>query len=154
MKINFKLIALLFVFWLLLTLNFELNNLLIGLLSSISVSFFTLNVFKDNKSLKIPSLYSFCLYFFKLIFEIYKSSFSHILRIIKGNCNPTIVNVQLDLRDPFLIMLISNSITLTPGTITIDVNENMLTVLSVEDDKENKKTISMDIKDKFEKHFI
>lgn len=154
-KINYKLFILLYAFWILLTLNFQLINLIVGCIASIIVTIFSYGVLFDTGSkFKFPKALIILRYILILIFEIYKSSFSHMLRIIKKDCNPIIVEVKLDLTDPFLITLISNSITLTPGTITVDTDKNKLTVLSIKDYGENGNRISKDIKEKFEKLFI
>lgn len=93
-------------------------------------------------------------YFFKLLYEIYLSSFINIVRIIKKDQDLIIVEVELELTTPLPITIIANSITLTPGTMTIDVNENVLLVMAIKDDGFGGKTIVSDIKEKFEKHFI
>lgn len=137
-------------------MNFEFINLIVGLFVSIIVTIFSFNVLFDNtrSKYKVPKFSIILKYFLNLIFEIYRSSINHMLRIIKKDCNPIIVEVTLDLTDPLLIMLISNSITLTPGTITVDTENNKLTVLSIKDYGENGRRIAKDIKDKFEKLFI
>jgi multicomponent Na+:H+ antiporter subunit E len=38
--------------------------------------------------------------------------------------NPALVKVPLKLKNPWAIMLYANSITLTPGTISVDVSED------------------------------
>lgn len=155
-KINYKLFILLYAFWMILTLNFELINLIVGFITSIIVTIFSASILLDEteSKFKTPKFLILLKYFLRLIFEIYKSSFSHIVRIINKDCNPIIVKVTLDLKDPYLIMLIANSITLTPGTITVDTDKNKLTVLVIKDYGENGKKISKDIKKKFEKFFI
>lgn len=155
-KFNYKLFILLYAFWMILTLNFELINLIVGFITSIIVTIFSASILLDEteSKFKTPKFLILLKYFLRLIFEIYKSSFSHIVRIINKDCNPIIVKVTLDLKDPYLIMLIANSITLTPGTITVDTDKNKLTVLAIKDYGENGKKISKDIKKKFEKFFI
>lgn len=155
-KLNYKLFIFLYAFWMVLTLNLELINLIVGFIASIIVTIFSASVLYDESEskFKAPKLLTILKFFFRLIFEIYKSSFSHIIRIIKKDCNPIIVEVTLDLTDPYLIMIIANSITLTPGTITVNTDKNKLTVLAIKDQGENGKRIAKDIKEKFEKFFI
>ena len=47
---------------------------------------------------------------------------------------PVIVHFDTKLKDPKLNILLANSITLTPGTITADTKDNSLTVLALDED--------------------
>src|SRR6056297_514082 len=89
-----------------------------------------------------------------LIKEIYISSFSYIKRIIKKDCQPFITEVELEVKDPLIITIISNSITLTPGTITVNAEGNKLTVLSLKDCKDGPETVRKEIRENFERYFI
>jgi multicomponent Na+:H+ antiporter subunit E len=44
-------------------------------------------------------------------------------RVITGKINPGIVKVNPGYKSDFAVMMLANSITLTPGTLTVDVNE-------------------------------
>jgi multicomponent Na+:H+ antiporter subunit E len=68
-------------------------------------------------------------YSLHLIIEIYASGFETIKLIITGNINPKVVVITTELDDDYSISILANSITLTPGTVTIDKNGNELTVL-------------------------
>ncbi|SKC65003.1 Na+/H+ antiporter subunit E [Maledivibacter halophilus] len=153
---NYKLFITLFIFWILLTFDFSYLNIVAGIIACFVVTKLSYKILYTDKgfvfkTIKISILIK---YFFKLIFEIYKSSFSYIMRIIKKDCEPRIVEIQLDITDPLAITIISNSITLTPGTLTMDVNDNRLTVLSLQPCNIDDKAIEAEIKNKFEKFFI
>ena len=45
-------------------------------------------------------------------------------RVITGKINPGIVRVETSLRNAYAITMLANSITLTPGTLTVDVDED------------------------------
>jgi multicomponent Na+:H+ antiporter subunit E len=96
----------------------------------------------------------FLLYLVRLVAEIFKSSFSYLARIIKKDSTPFITEVELEVKDPLLVAIIANSITLTPGTITVNVNENHLTVISLKDVKSSEESVRKEIHEKFEKYFI
>lgn len=68
-------------------------------------------------------------YFFVLVFEIYKSSIMLIPKIFEGRAKSRLVSIKTSLKKPEHIAILANSITLTPGTITVDVSENELLVL-------------------------
>lgn len=160
LKGNFKrgyaLSLILFLFWLLLTLDFSLLNIFAGIFISLFTTEASYGILYDKKGFKFkfPKLTILIKYFFKLIIEIYKSSFYHVLRIIKKDYNPTIIKVNLEVTDPLVITIISNSITLTPGTITVDTDKNKLTVLSILDYGDNGKRVINNIKNNFEKFFV
>lgn len=63
---------------------------------------------------------------FVLLVEIVKSSFA-VIKIVfskKLDIQPQIVFFEAPLKSDFLRTILANSITLTPGTITVDVDEN------------------------------
>lgn len=68
-------------------------------------------------------------YSFYLLFEIYKSGLSIIPNIISGHSNPEVVEIYTDLDTNLQLALLANSITLTPGTITMDIEGQRLKVL-------------------------
>lgn len=152
----FSMLIILFIFWMLFTFDFTISNILTGLFMSGITCAISRNVLKDYKGnrLKIPNLIVLIKFFFRLIYEIYKASFIHIVRIIKKDSKPVIVEVDLEVKDPFIITIISNAITLTPGTITVDTDKNRLYVLSIRDDGEKGEQIKKNIKEKFEKLFL
>jgi len=155
-KENFKLLIVLFVFWILLTLEFTIINIAIGIAISIFITIASYGVLYDKRGYRyrFPKFTVMTRYIIKLLIEIYKSSFSYIIMIIKKDCHPVIVEVPIDIVDPLIITIISNSITLTPGTLTVDSGKNRLLVLSIKDDGENGDKIRRDIKEKFEKFFL
>lgn len=146
----------LFVFWMLFTLDFCINGIILGVFTSLLITIFSFYVIYDHSgfSFRIPNLFTFIHYSFRLIYEIYRASFIQILRIIKQDNHSVIIEVKLDVTDPLLITIIANSITLTPGTITIDTDDNILFVLSIKDDGEDGEQIKQSIKNRFEKYFL
>ena len=66
---------------------------------------------------------------FFLFFEIFKSGLSIIPSILSGKSNPTFVEICTELDRNMDLIVLSNSITLTPGTITVDLEGQRLVVL-------------------------
>lgn len=64
-----------------------------------------------------------------LIYEIYRAGLATIPLIISGKVNVRVVSIQTSLEDDYNQCILANSITLTPGTITLDKKGNQLTVL-------------------------
>lgn len=159
MKINrstVKLFLLLSLFWYLFTLDITIGNIIIGLIVSTTITIISIRTFSEDKAhmIELPNFFTMVKYFCRLIYEIYLSSFINMVRIIKKDQNLVIVKVELEVNSPLPITIIANSITLTPGTMTIDQNENVLTVMAIKDDGIHGEGIRKDIKEKFEKHFI
>ena len=66
-----------------------------------------------------------------LVKEVYVAGMKATLNILRGNVVPCIVHITMDTRikHPFLRSIVANSITLTPGTITVEQLEGELTIL-------------------------
>jgi len=153
---HYKLLLTLMLFWLLLNMSLNPINLAAGLAVSVLVTILSKDIPYDENGYFYKPIRGlrFLLYLLRLVVEIFKSSFSYLVRIIKKDSIPFITEVELEVKDPLLIAIIANSITLTPGTITVDVNENHLTVISLKDAKSSEESIRKEIHEKFEKYFI
>lgn len=122
----------LFAGWLLFSESFAPFSLAIGLFFSAAVAFFTYNLFideqeADRKSL-IFNIYISLFYLLFILFEMYAASFKVLYNIIRGNINPRIVHFRTKLKSDLARVILTNSITLTPGTITIDLEDDHLIV--------------------------
>lgn len=61
-------------------------------------------------------------YFVVLIFEIIKATFDVALRTLNGKVEPVIVEIPTVLTRPISQTILANSITLTPGTLSVDLD--------------------------------
>lgn len=61
-------------------------------------------------------------YFIILIIEIIKATFDVALRTVNGKVEPVVVEIDTELKRPISQVILANSITLTPGTVSIDVD--------------------------------
>lgn len=118
-------------FWCVLNESFNYLTLVL----SIPVSIFTIVLihllFSGNYYTKIyrfPIL-SFIKYFIILLFNIYKSAFETVYYIFTDKINPTFINIHTDIKNEWYRSLIANSITLTPGTVSVAMDNDELTVL-------------------------
>lgn len=78
----------------------------------------------------MPTKIKFILYFPWLLFEIWKSAFS-VIKIIwqrKISIEPVFEWIDAEGLEEIGEIIYGNSITLTPGTVTLDINNNMLLV--------------------------
>ena len=128
---------LLFIFWLILNGRFTadagmLQIVTTGVILITAVAAFSKKAlgysFLDELRLwkKLPLLLA---YVALLIYEVIKSSFA-MLKLIasRREYSPVIVRVRPPLRHKLTRVILANSITLTPGTITVDLNDDCFTV--------------------------
>ena len=127
----FKSMAL-FVFWVLLSASFEWIHLGLGLVFSFAVAWLN-----SGHSPFVPrfSLWlRIFLYLPWLFYEIIKSSL-HLSKLILHPAlpiEPHLISVDSKLRHHAAVVLLGNSITLTPGTITAEVDRNKLIVHAID----------------------
>ena len=125
--------TLLFVFWLILNQKVTLEIVIFGiavtgLTGALMNVLFDYSIHKELRYLKKVPL--FALYVLVLVREIVKSSIN-MVRIIfdkSVKVEPTLVTFHSGLKTEFGNFLLANSITLTPGTITVEAYEDELTV--------------------------
>jgi len=85
------------------------------------------------------------LFFFVLIKEIIKSTIDTSKRSITGNIDPYIINIKTILKRSVSQTILANTITLTPGTLTIDLDsENSILKVAVISPRENKDIIPLE----------
>ena len=118
----------LFVFWVLLSASFEWIHLGLGLIFSFSVAWIN-----SGHSPFVPKFglwLRILLYLPWLFYKIIQSSL-HLSRLILHPAlpiDPQLISVESKLRHNAAVVLLGNSITLTPGTITAEVDRNNLIV--------------------------
>ena len=124
---------LLFLFFVILNGKLTVEILLVGLaavllLAGLLYLFFGYTPKKDLRLLTRLPL--FIVYIFLLIIEIIKATASVIRLIVnpKSHFEPTLVTFRPALKTDIGRFILANSITLTPGTITVDIQEGVFTV--------------------------
>jgi len=120
----------LFVIWLAFTSSLAPQEVIAGLITSFIIALFT-NRFFDCCSIAILSpvrLFWVVIYLFVFIIELVKANLDVARRIISPALpiNPGIIKFQTKLKSDFARMVLCNSITLTPGTLTVDLIDDTL----------------------------
>ncbi len=150
-----NLFVLLFLIWLLLTGTFELTSLLLGLALAVTLALiFGMNSNVFGRFRMTPKVFVYSLiYLFVLSWEIVKSNIDVALRVLnpKLPINPGIVKVKTRLKSPIGRMILANSITLTPGTLTIDIKDDELYIHWIDVKTLDTEEASRKILGKFEK---
>ena len=118
------------IFWLLLTFEFTTSNLIVGAVSSIICAFFFGKFFITNvyKLLQPERYFWFVIYLFIFIWECIKANLDVAYRVLHPAMpiRPGIVKVKTTLKSEMAKMLLANSITMTPGTISVDIIDDYL----------------------------
>ena len=124
MQNKFLMNLLLALVWIALTGQFDFVNFLFGFV----VSFFALWVIARGNQEKgyfyrLPKILSFFFFFIK---ELVKANLEVAFDVItpKFYMTPGIVKITLDARTDLEITLLANLITLTPGTLSLDVSDD------------------------------
>lgn len=78
----------------------------------------------SNKALDPRRWICFMFYLFgPFLFQLAKANLDVAYRVITGRINPGIVKVKTGLKSDLATVTLANSITLTPGTLTVDLNK-------------------------------
>lgn len=118
------------ILWLLLTRPLELQELVVGLALSLIISLLPLpgsGVFGEI-SLFPKKLFFTATYLLYFLGAVVKSNIDVAFRVLSPRLpiNPGIVRVKTKLKSSLGRMILANSITLTPGTITVDIEDDDL----------------------------
>ena len=142
--------------WLLLNSSFEIHILSVGVVVSLIITLVfcrNCNVFSEIK-LTPKSFFYAIIYVFVFSGALIKSNFDVARRVVTPSLpiNPGIVTVKTKLKSKIGRLILANSITLTPGTLTIDIKDDILyihwiDVLSTNIDEDTHKIVS-----RFEKY--
>lgn len=122
---------LLFVFWIMLNGRLEADVLISGAVSALAIWGFMIcftgwSIKKEKQALiLLPSVIA---YFLRLFIEIFKANIGVLKIIVNGKTDPYIRTIQTPLKTRMARVLLANSITLTPGTVTIQLDGDKLTV--------------------------
>lgn len=127
-------------FYFIWTRTTNINNLIV----TASLAFVISLIYRDYLRSPIlhPKKLAYALfYIFYLFFEIIKANIDVALRVIKPviPINPGIVKVKTKLKSPIGRLMLTNSITLTPGTLTVDIKDDTLYIhwIDVRDKEES-----------------
>jgi len=132
LKNFFYLFTFLIAIWLALTTTFQWQELSVGIFISLVLALF-LN--KNYLKLGLPPLsikriIFFILYISVLFIEIVKANLDVAYRVIhpKMPIKPGIIIIKTELKQDIAKMILANSITLTPGTFTLDIKGDELLI--------------------------
>ncbi|MDZ4196152.1 MAG: Na+/H+ antiporter subunit E [Candidatus Izemoplasmatales bacterium] len=153
-KEHYKIFMIMVVFWFLLTMDFSIQNILVGMVVSALVSVSSKRIlFEEDQSLfKGVKGRKLFFYFIKLFGAIFKSAFEYVRNVLVRDYEIVVFEMILQTNDPIIVGIISNSITLTPGTITIEAQGNKITVMQLAKKGITQEELEQPIRESFERY--
>ncbi|ASJ10574.1 cation:proton antiporter [Thermococcus sp. P6] len=123
----------LFSFWIIISANTVLENLIVGGVATFTISLFMYGMLTDDirrsghivEKILYIALFVIPQYVFIMAFRLIESNFKVAKHAILMDINPGIVKIKTDLHSDTGITILANSITLTPGTLTLDVDKKL-----------------------------
>lgn len=126
------LFVLLFAIWLMLTSSFHWQEMIVGAILSIALA---LALHKKYIELELPPIgvkrIAFSVIYLTVLFkEIILANIDVAYRVIHPGMpiNPGIVVIRTSLKNDVARLILANSITLTPGTFTLDIQDDRLLI--------------------------
>ncbi|MFC2188139.1 Na+/H+ antiporter subunit E [Fulvivirgaceae bacterium LMO-SS25] len=146
---------LLTIVWVALNGEFTAGNFLFGFILSLVIMWVVSRSAGSDRSYftKLPKFVSFLFFF---LYELIKANIQVAYEVItpKLNMTPGIVKFPLSAETDMEITLLANLISLTPGTLSLDVTEDKKYLYVHSMYIENKETFIADIKNGFERKLL
>jgi len=147
-------IVILTIVWLVLRENFSLYDAVAGVVIGICTMYFYHRFLPYNKTLdkmKDINYFRLLIYFVFLIEQIYVTGF-YVIKLIIMGAKMDIVHLKTKITNDALRVILANSVTLTPGSISLELDNDKLTVLWIR--KKNDTRSNIDELDKSLKGFL
>lgn len=120
-----------FIIWIMMA-GIETEELILGGIISIFLSYILTNYLNiEFNILSVPKIISFIIIYIPILFiELIKANIDVAKRVLnpKLPINPAIVKVPTEIKNDYGKLILANSITLTPGTISIDADDEFVYV--------------------------
>jgi multicomponent Na+:H+ antiporter subunit E len=115
------------IIWIILTERYTLVSVSTGIVVSIGCVLFC-RKFLPLDSIAGVNFLKLFVYIFYMLGQMYVSAILTIKLILKG-AKADIVEIHTDISNEFLRVILANSITLVPGSITLEMREQKITIL-------------------------
>lgn len=150
-----------FLFYLLLVagsgsiLFWSIEEIIAGIIIAVGTGIIARKVLCRSESLRMADpvrLILLALYIIGPFFvELTKANLDVAYRVITGNIRPGIIRLKSGMKSDFAVLMLANSITLTPGTLTVDIDEksNDLFIHVINIDEETQKRTALEAEEIF-----
>ena len=100
-------------------------ELIIGAIFALVVAALVKNRYlkKSLRMLNPVRWFIWLIYLFPFFFAMAQANIDVAYRVLTGRINPSIVKISPNLKNDMSLTILANSITLTPGTLSVDVDE-------------------------------
>lgn len=132
--------VILFVLWLMFNERITIDVLIVGIIIVVllCVAMKMVGLWNPNKDIqalsRIPSAIGFVL---RLVYEVFKANIHMIMLVLSPNPNerirPKILRHYTNIKSDGGLVALANSITLTPGTVTVDVGDDYVYVHAIDE---------------------
>jgi multicomponent Na+:H+ antiporter subunit E len=150
--------GLLFLVWLAFTSTTQSQEVLVGAGVSMLIALFTLRFFDccTFSFLSPVRLFNVVWYIVVFIIEMIKANLDVARRVISPSLpiNPGIVKIKTRLKTDYAKMVLANSITLTPGTLSVDIVDDYIYIHWIDVKSTDPEQAFKDIAETFEKILI
>jgi multicomponent Na+:H+ antiporter subunit E len=144
------------IFWMLLTFSLTIPNIIVGTIAALLTTLLFGRYFFDNvhKFLHPQRYFWLLLYLIIFIWECIKANFDVAYRVLHPAMpiKPGIVKVKTELKSDFARTILANSVTMTPGTITVDIIGDYLYIHWIYIQSDDPEVYTRIIISKFEKY--
>ncbi|MBI9053793.1 MAG: Na+/H+ antiporter subunit E [Bacteroidales bacterium] len=144
------------IFWLLLTFNLTTANIIVGIVAALVTSFIFGRYFTTSisKLLQPQRYFWFFAYLIIFIWECLKANIEVAYLVLHPAMpiKPGIVKIKTDLKTDIAKTTLANSITMTPGTITVDIIDDYIYVHWIYISTDNPEEYSQKVSGRFEKY--
>lgn len=128
-----------FLFWVIFNGNITLEICIFGVIIAAVMFAFTCKFMDYSVELEMKNIkrvFLFLKYVAHLVIEVIKANYATIKMILtqKEEIEPVLVSFQSDLKTPVGKTLLANAITLTPGTITVSLEDDKYVVHCLDKD--------------------
>ncbi|TVP84969.1 MAG: Na+/H+ antiporter subunit D [Acholeplasmataceae bacterium] len=123
----------LLIFWLILAARFDWTTIIAGFFVSLLIVFYNLDLIFNNQeatTLTVRALKALIVLVFVLVFNVIKANFQ-VAKIVlspKMPIHPGFKTIRQPLKKELNQALFGNAITLTPGTLTVDMNQDEIII--------------------------
>lgn len=140
-KNQILLFFLLFAFWLVIAPTIDLVQIIVGGLVALSITIYSFDTEKPNNQQKLTLKYFIALivFGFKLVYEIIKANIDVAKLVLapKLKIQPQFKKIRNPMKSDLNKVIYGNSITLTPGTITVELENDYIIIHALTDSAAN-----------------
>lgn len=152
-RYNFVLLLLLMVvgFWIILNEDYTLRNIGIGFLIGVFTLFITQLYVLDSEipDIELKVVINLFMYFLYVFGQVFVSSINVVQAILKDKMNVDRIVVDLPTKYGLINAIVCNTITLTPGTMTLEMNGKKAEIVVLNPDKKSPEILKREIEKSF-----